>query len=366
MTTEIEAWLYRGSGRPLTLETIEIADPAPGEVLVKLVATGLCHTDVTMLDGRRDWPAPAVLGHEGAGRIIAIGEGVTDLGPGDAVVLSFRSCGACPSCGNDHPAYCDHIGPLNFSGARLDGSTPLSQQGKPVLGQFFGQSSFATHSIVDASAVVKVDHSLPLELLGPLACGVQTGAGGVLNILKPAPGTSFVVFGAGSVGISALLAARLAGCDPIIAVDPQPGRRALALELGATHAIDPLSENPVEAIRAITGRGASTSFDATSRVDVLKQAFLCLENFGRCGYVGTHGVPEVTLDSNRFMRGCTLHGVMEGDSNPRHFIPELIRHWQAGNFPFDRMIALYPFQDLPRAIADMEAGRVVKPVLRFN
>lgn len=366
MTMEIKAWLYRGTGRDLTLETVEIADPAPGELLVRLAATGLCHTDVSMLDGRKNWGAPAVLGHEGAGHVVAVGEGVADFAPGDAVVLSFRACGQCPSCDTGHPAYCDHISALNFSGARLDGSTPLSQNGTPVLGQFFGQSSFATHAIVDATAAVKVDASLPIELLGPLACGVQTGAGAILNILKPEQGASVAIFGVGSVGISALLAARLLGADPIIAVDPLPERRAFAREFGATHVIDPAAEDPVAAIRAITGRGAAVSFDATSNIAVLKQAFLCLRNFGRCGYVGTHGAPEVTLDSNRFMRGCTLHGVMEGDSSPRIFIPRLIAHWQSGNFPFDRMITQYDFADLPRAIADMEAGRAVKPVLRFN
>lgn len=366
MTRTIEAWLLQRPGRPLTRELVEIADPGPGELLIRLVSTGICHTDVSMLAGQRDWPAPIVLGHEGAGHVAAIGAGVEDFAVGDAVLLSFRFCGACPSCGGGHPAYCDRIGDLNFSGARPDGSTPLSQRGAPVLGQFFGQSSFATHSIVHAHASVKVDLSLPLEVLSPLACGVQTGAGGVLNVLKPEAGDAFALFGAGSVGLSALLAARLAGCDPIIAIEPHPSRRELALTFGATHGVDPRAEDAVAAIRRITGRGAKISFDATSRVDVLQQAFLCLDSFGRCGYVGTHGVPEVTLNSNRFMRGCTLHGVMEGDSEPRRFLPELIALWQAGRFPFDRMIRFYPFAELPRAIDDMTAGRVVKPVLRFS
>ena len=364
---EIQAYLYTGPGRPLSREAIEIAAPGPGELRVKLVATGVCHTDVSMMSGQIAWSAPLVLGHEGAGHVEAVGEGVEDFSIGDAVVLSFRSCGHCPSCGGGHPAYCDTIGPLNFSGTRLDGSTPLSRGGAPVFGQFFGQSSFATHSVVDASAAVKVSPDLPLDLLGPLACGVQTGAGGVLNMLKPAAGTAFVVFGAGSVGLSALMAARLLGCDPIIAVDIQPERLALATDLGATHVIDSRHEDPVPAIKALTGgRGAATSFDATSRGDVLAQAFLCLDSFGRCGYVGTRPSPDVQLNSNRFMRGCTLHGVMEGDSRPREFIPELIDHWRQGRFPFDRMITFYAFEDLETALADMQAGRTLKPVLRFD
>jgi len=366
VTLAVRAWLFRGAGQALSLETVAIADPGPGELLVKLAATGVCHTDVHMLAGKRGWQVPAVLGHEGAGHVVSVGEGVAGFATGDAVVLSFRSCGDCPLCLGGHPAYCDHVSDLNFSGARRDGSTPLSQSGAPVLGQFFGQSSFATHSIVDASAAVKVDPALPIELLGPLACGVQTGAGGVFNILKPRAGDSFALFGAGSVGLSGLLAAKLLGCDPIIAVDVLPERLALARALGATHAIDARSEDPVEAIRRITDRGAKVSLDATSRLDVLRQAMLCLDSFGRCGYVGTNGATEVTLNSNRFMRGCTLHGVMEGDSDPRRFIPDLIAHWRAGDFPFDRMIEFYPFEELPRAIAEMASGRAIKPVLRFS
>jgi aryl-alcohol dehydrogenase len=364
---EIQAYLYPGAGQPLSLETIDIAAPGPGELRVKLVATGVCHTDAAMMSGQMNWAAPLVLGHEGAGHVEAVGEGVEDFAVGDAVVLSFRSCGHCPSCDGGHPAYCDTVAPLNFSGTRPDGSTPLSRDGAPVFGQFFGQSSFATHSVVDAGAAVKVSHDLPLALLGPLACGVQTGAGGVLNILKPAAGTAFVVFGAGSVGLSAMLAAKLLGCDPIIAVDVLPERLAFATDLGATHVIDSRSEDPVAAIKAITGgRGAATSFDATSRPDVLAQAFLCLDSFGRCGYVGARGATDVQLNSNRFMRGCTLHGVMEGDSRPREFIPQLIDYWQQGRFPFDRMVKFYAFEDLETAMAEMHDGSVLKPVVRFE
>ncbi|WP_240653306.1 NAD(P)-dependent alcohol dehydrogenase [Sphingomonas crocodyli] len=363
----IEAYLFHGPGQPLSLETIEICDPAPGELLVKLVGTGICHTDVSMTAGRRDWGAPTVLGHEGAGHVVAIGEGVEDFAVGDAVVLSFRSCGECPVCDSGHPGYCDEISDLNFSGKRRDGTTPLSRDGKPVMGQFFGQSSFATHSIVHASAAVKVDPSLPLELLGPLACGIQTGAGAVINVLKPDAGKAFALFGAGSVGLSGLMAAKMLGCDPIIAVDVMPERREAALRFGATHAIDPLAEDPVAAIKAITGgRGAAYSFDATSKSAVLAQAFLCLDSFGRCAYVGAHETPDVALNSHRFMRGCTLHGVMEGDSRPRDFIPELIGYWQAGRLPFDQMVSFYPFSELDRAVADMNSGRAVKPILRFD
>lgn len=351
----------------LEIATLELSPPAAGEVLVRIAAAGLCHTDIAMIDGARPGgpvDAPIVLGHEGSGHVVAIGEDVQGIAVGDPVVLSFRSCGACASCARDHSGYCEHFLPLNFTGRRMDGTVGLSRDGAPVLSEFFGQSSFATHAVVAASSVVKVDPSVDLALLGPLGCGFQTGAGAVLNVLRPAAGSSFLLLGAGSVGLAALMAARISGCGTIIAVDRDPDRLDMTLSLGATHVLPAPVDDLPSAVAAITGRGADAALDTTGNGDLVAAAFASLAPWGRCGYVGIR-TPEVTLSSGQFMRGCTLHGVMEGDSNPVEFIPALIAHYQAGRFPMDRLVQFYPFAHINDAIADMRAGRTIKPVVLF-
>ena len=197
----IRAAVVRESSHPFTIEEVDIDTPRADEVLVRNVATGICHTDIAVRDHPR--ATPLVLGHEGAGIVVEVGERVTKVKPGDHVVLNFLSCGQCTSCVRGHPYYCHSLSSLNFGGTRPDGSSPLTQNGDIVFGSFFGQSSFATHSIAFERNVVKVSKDDPLELLGPLGCGVQTGAGAVINALHPRAGSSIAVFGSGSVGLSA-------------------------------------------------------------------------------------------------------------------------------------------------------------------
>ncbi len=361
----IEAAVCTEGQALLEITTLKLSPPGAGEVLVRITAAGLCHTDIAIIDGARpggSLDAPIVLGHEGSGHVVAVGENVKGIAAGDAVVLSFRSCGECTSCAHDHSGYCEHFLPLNFTGRRMDGTVGLSSDGAPVLSEFFGQSSFATHAVVAASSVVKVDSSSDLALLGPLGCGFQTGAGAVLNVLRPTTGSSFLLLGAGSVGLAALMAAHISGCGTIIAVDRDTNRLDMALSLGATHVLPAPVDDLPAAIAAITGRGADAALDTTGNGDLVAAAFASLAPWGRCGYVGIR-TPEVTLSSRQFMRGCTLHGVMEGDSNPVEFIPALIAHYQAGRFPIDRLVRFYPFAQINDAIADMRAGRTIKPVV---
>lgn len=359
---QIQAAVLRDGAGPYTIETVELADPGPGEILVRIVGAGMCHTDVLPRAPETFAPPPIIPGHEGAGVVEAIGEGVDDIAVGDHVVLSFDSCGICSNCRNGQPAYCETFIFRNLTGRSLDGSTPVRDaQGAEVAARWFGQSSFATHCIATARNAVVVDKSLPLEKLGPLGCGIQTGAGSVLCAMDVQPGTSIVVFGTGAVGLSAVMAAKVAGAATIIAVDLQPHRRELALELGATHALDGADEGLVEQIVEITGGGANYSFDTTGIPAVMLNALACLRMTGVCGYVGVQ-LGDLVLDALSII-GKTLIGILEGSADPKIFIPQLIELWEAGDFPFDRLIEEYPMSAVNEAEQSSLAGGTIKPVL---
>jgi aryl-alcohol dehydrogenase len=363
---DIQAAVTRQPNAPMSLETLQLEDPRPGEVLVRVVATGICHTDMGMRDQHLPTPQPVVLGHEGAGIVERVGAGVTKVAPGDTVVMTYNSCGHCASCFDGASTYCHEFFPRNFFGTRPDGSSGLSKQGERIHGNIFGQSSFASHALCHERNVVKVSSAAPLETLGPLACGIQTGAGAVLNALKVRPGSSVAVFGTGSVGLSAVMAARVAGATTIIAVDLHPARLELALELGATHSINGREEQAVEHIMALTGSGVNYSIDATGAAPVIDQAIKVLAPRGVCGIVGAPAPGStVALDLLHLMSsGRQVRGIVEGDANPDVFIPALIELHSQGRFPFDRLITFYDFQDINQAISDSEHGKVVKAIVR--
>jgi aryl-alcohol dehydrogenase len=358
---QITAAVSRGTGEAPALETLELEAPRPGEMLVRLVATGICHTDLHEHPGRHS-PQPIVLGHEGAGVVEALGAGVRGFEPGDHVILSGSSCGRCASCLANRPTYCDLAMPLSFGGKRLDGSTSLRCGDAAVHSHFFGQSSFATHTVVPERTAVKVDRDLPLEKLGPLGCGVITGAGGVIEALQVGFGDSIAIFGVGGVGLSAVMAARLVGARHIIAVDVNPDRLALARELGATHAFQS-DDEAVKQIRAVTGRGVRCSFNTTNVPAVHTMALEVLAMNGTAGFVAA---PRGEWSPKMFAMlagGRQLRGILGGDAHPGLFLPRLIDYWRQGRFPFDRLLAFYSFRDIGRAFADVHHGRVIKPVL---
>lgn len=362
---KIRAAVARTPSAPLSLETLELEEPRDHEILVRVVATGVCHTDMVVRDGMLPTPLPVVLGHEGAGVVERVGAAVTKVAPGDHVVMTFNSCGTCPSCLDHAVSYCHEFFPRNFFATRADGSSALSREGERIHGNFFGQSSFATHALCTERNVVKVPADLPLELLGPLACGVQTGAGAVLNALKVGAGRSFVVFGAGSVGLSAVMAARVAGARMIVAVDPNPERLAFAREVGATHVINPKETPAAEEILRLTGHGIDFALDTTGLAPVIRGAVESLAPRGTCGILGASGPgSEISLDEVHFMSGGRrLMGIVEGESTPETFIPMLIELYRQGRFPFDRMVKFYPLERINEAIADSEEGRTIKPIV---
>jgi aryl-alcohol dehydrogenase len=365
---KISAAIAREKGAPLSIETIELEEPRPDEILVKVVATGICHTDLVVRDGMLPTPMPVVLGHEGAGVVAAVGSAIRKVKPGDHVVMTFNSCGSCPSCKDHDTVYCHEFFPRNFFAARADGTSALSKEGERINGNFFGQSSFADHAICHEANVVKVPDDVPLELLGPLACGVQTGAGAVMNALQVKAGKSFAVFGAGSVGLSALMAARVVGAATIVAVDLNDARLEMARELGAAHTINPGKANATEEIMKITGHGLDYALDTTGLPAVIRNAVESLGPRGTCGILGASGPDsEIVLNETHFMSaGRRLMGIVEGEANPDTFIPMLIDLYRKGLFPFDKLVRFYDFAAINEAIHDSETGAAIKPIVRMN
>jgi aryl-alcohol dehydrogenase len=363
----VTAAIARVAGEPLEIAQLELDEPRAGEVRVRMVATGVCHTDALVRDQVLPTPLPVVLGHEGAGVVDAVGEGVTTVQPGDHVVLGFDSCGTCANCRSGHPAYCENFPARNFGGARADGTTSLSDGNAPVSSHFFGQSSFATFANVSERSVAKVPDSAPLDILGPLGCGLTTGAGAVLNVLRPEAGSSIVIFGTGAVGCSALLAAIVANCSTIVMVDIVPSRLELALELGATHVVDSRTEDAVEAVKRITGGGAQFALDTTGNPRVFRQMVDSLAVRGHGVLVGAAAAgTDAAIDIGTFLtQSPTISGVIEGDAVPQSFIPLLVELYEAGRFPFDKLIKRYPFERMNEAFEDSAKGLTIKPVVVF-
>lgn len=364
---QITAAVVEEKFAPFAIDTVELTDPRPDEVLVRVVASGMCHTDLHGRDGYFQMPFPAVFGHEGGGVVEAVGSAVTTLAPGDHVIMAFPFCGACPNCRAHMPSHCMDSMKLKGSGTRADGSTLMARNGVPVYSAFFQQSSFGTYAIANERFTVKVRDDAPLERLGAMACGMQTGAGAVFNAMKPAPGDSLAVFGVGGVGLSALMAAKLAGCDPIIAVDIQDSRLALARELGATHPLNSSGRDDiVDAIRQLTGYGVKYSIDTSAQPSVLRHAVEALMPLGTCILLGSaRPGTDVALEMPFLQDGRAVRGVIQGWSEPKVFLPRLVDLMMEGKFPAERLMTFYPLAEINRAAEDATTGRTIKPVLKM-
>ena len=360
---QTRAAVVEGQGQPFTMAEVELEAPRDDEVLVRMVATGLCHTDITMGSFLPAEMFPNVFGHEGAGVVEEVGAGVQGLEPGDHVVMSFRSCRDCAKCRAGLVGYCDQTLLLNYMGMRMDGSMPISREGEPVFGSFFGQSSLAAHALAYADNCVKVDPELDLTLAAPYGCGFQTGAGTVLNVIRPATDDSLVVYGVGAVGLAAIAAAAAEGVESILAVDPLAARRTAAERFGAT-TVDPAAvEDVVARVRELTGGGAAYAIDTTAIPAVVKQAQQSLAVRGTLVALGL-GAEEYVLDAIDLLQGGkTVMSSIEGDSDPQEMVPRLIAMRAAGTFPMDDLVTTYPADQINQAVADVTSGAVVKPVL---
>ena len=363
---QISAAVVQEVGAPFTLTDVDIQDPAPDEVLVQIAGAGICHTDIAVQHGHLPFPLPGVLGHEGSGTVVSVGADVTTVVPGDHVAISFNSCESCRQCAKGQPAYCHSFLEYNFGGVRADGTSGLASAGTKLGANFFGQSSLATHALAHERNVVKLPPGAPLELAGPLGCGVQTGAGAVLNSLDVQPGSTVVVAGAGAVGLSAVMAAVVREAASIIAVDLQPSRRALAIELGATHAIDPKAGSLAEQIKDISPEGADYAIDTTAVTPVVEQLLASLGMRGMLGLIGVPADPEAVFSVGLFqptLTGLTIRGIIEGDADPEAFIPYLLDLHEQGKFPFDKLITTMPLAQINEAVEAMHRGEILKAVL---
>jgi aryl-alcohol dehydrogenase len=359
---DTNAAVLRAGDQPYAIEPVTLRNLRSDEVLVRVVGVGMCHTDVLPRSPGFFAATPIINGHEGAGVVEAIGSDVTKVAVGDHVVLSFDSCGTCENCGLGQPAYCDSFMVRNLFGRDLDGSASATgANSEPIGARWFGQSSFAEHCIATERNTVVVDKALPLELFGPLGCGIQTGAGTMLCAIDVQPGNSALVFGAGAVGLAGVMAAKVAGATTIIAVDLQQHRLDLALELGATHVIRGDAPDVVEQVMALTGIGAHAVMDTTGIPTVMINALKATRMNGTVGFVGVQLGP-IEIDALT-MIGKTIIGVLEGSADPHTFIPRLIALWQAGKFPFDRLIERFPMSQINEAEQSSLAGGVIKPVL---
>lgn len=363
---KITAAVARTPGADFTLETVELDEPRADEIRVHIHAVGLCHTDLVARDGAMPFALPAVLGHEGAGVVEAVGSGVTKVAAGDRVAITFRSCGACARCKSGDPAYCHSMPAMNYIGMRLDGSKSIHKDGADLASNFFGQSSLATHALTYERNVIKLPADMPFEVAGPMGCGIQTGAGGIMKALSCEAGSSLLILGGGAVGLSAVMGAKIQGCGTVIVVEPHAVRRSLALELGATDVIDPVAEPDLAAaVRAIVAIGVDYAFDTTGRPDTLTATMACLGPKGVFGIVGIPpaGTPMPGDLGTVLTFGQTVRGIIEGDSDPDVFLPELMAHWREGRLPVERLIKTFPLAQINEAVVAQHRGDCVKVVL---
>ncbi len=362
---KIKAAVVREKGGPFVIEEVELDEPRANEVLVRIASSGLCHTDLVARMQFLPIPLPGVFGHEGAGVVEKVGSQVTKVKPGDHVATSFLSCGTCTACKKGIPGWCSEFRRLNFGGRRADGSTTMKKDGQTVYGSFFGQSTFATYALVADRSVAKVPSDVPLEILSPMGCGIQTGAGGVINTLKAKPGSAIAVFGIGSVGLSAIMAAVVSGCSQIIGIDVVEERLKLAKEFGATDVINSTKANAVDEIRKLTDGGIEYTLECTGIPKVFRQAVDSLMMGGTCGLIGVAPVGvEASLEMQTILDGRTIKGVVEGDCIPDIFIPQLISLYKQGRFPFDRLLKFYSLEQINEAAEDSEKGKTLKAVLK--
>jgi aryl-alcohol dehydrogenase len=361
MSMLIDAAVLRSRDGPYSLEKVALAEPSEKEILVRVVAAGYCHTDVLP----RSRPAsilPLITGHEGAGIVEKVGPQVSNVAIGDHVVLTFQSCGECHPCQEGKPSYCDDFGHLNASGRNADGSTGVrGKNEEEISSRWFGQSSFATYAITTQRNTVVIDRDVPLVKMAPLGCGIQSGAGAVIVTFGMKRGESLAVFGAGSVGLSAVMAAHGIGASAIIAVDIHQHRLELARELGATHTFLGSDEGLVTRILEVTNGGVHYAFDTTGVPSIVMNGIAALRKTGTCGMVGAP-TGDLVIPPHA-LNGKSLTRIVEGGVDPHKFIPELIALWKRGVFPFDRLIKTFPLSQINEAEEASLKGRVVKPVL---
>jgi aryl-alcohol dehydrogenase len=367
--TATTAAMVSGAGLDFEIADIEVDEPRGTEVLVRIEAVSVCHTDLSVQSGVFPRAMPAVLGHEGAGVVEQVGPAVTRLRPGQRVSISFDFCGHCDRCLVGLPGQCREYLARNVGpGTRPDGTANLWRGGEPLVGNFFGQSTFAGYALANERNAIPLDPDLDVapRLLAPLGCGVQTGSGAIFNVLRPHPGSAVVIFGAGAVGLSALMAAALLPVRRLVAVDVNAQRLALARDLGASDVLDPTGIDVVEAVKDLTAGGADYALEASGVEGVALQAFNSLATGGTLAVEGLASFTSTAKIPLAELVNFSKHvvGVVEGASNPPIYLPYLTSLVATGKFPLERITKTsYKLSDINLAVADMHNGNVIKPVL---
>lgn len=368
---ETEAWVARTCG--INLEKVNYPPMATNEVLVDIVACSICHSDVRAAQGTFMLKPPLILGHEAAGYVKAVGQAVTYVRPGDAVILAYASCARCRRCMTGKNAYCDELMELNFKGRRVNGEVAVTDaDSEPLNGLFFGQSSMSRVALVSQESCVKVKCSKEeLKLFASLGCGIETGAGAILNVAKPSPSSSIVVFGAGAVGMSAILAAKLTTPVCLVLVDNSQAKldmlpKELVKGVHTLNSADKTPEDVANELKNLTtgGAGMDVALDCVGNDAVILAAHACLDKLGILLNVGSSATAKPQyLASKHLVMGITARGTHQGDSVTRVMIPHLIGLWRDGKFPFEKLLTEYKFEDLHKAFDETHAGRVIKPLL---
>ena len=362
------AVLYE-AGQPFEVCEVDVQSPKAGEVLVEIVAAGVCHTDYSVKTGQLAAPLPAILGHEGAGVVREVGEGVTTVQPGDHVIALWRlACGDCEYCDASRPALCAAGTEIRASGRLQDGTSRFSHAGKEIK-HFAGVSSFSNFTVIPEGAVLKIPRDLPLELAALMGCAVITGVGAVMNAAKVGPDSLVAVFGAGGVGVNVVQGAAMAGAKMIIAVDRYETRLDQAREFGATHCVSAAGGETVAAIRALTGgRGVDYAFDAAGLAVTLEQAY---ESLAKCGVAMAVGIPpnntEIKISASALVyEERAVKGSLYGSAAPRRDIPQLINLYRNGDLKLDELLTrIYPIEEINEAYAAMESGDTLRSVIKY-
>lgn len=361
----IKAAVQRDFNLPWKIEELELDEPKEGEVLVKLVASAVCHTDLHLFKGDLPHPLPCVPGHEGAGIVEKIGPGVTSVKPGDHIVIWMCPyCGRCRACLNGKPYWCEQSAVLLLSGTMLDGTTRLRTKEGESIFHFFCDSSFAEYAVVLEKVAIKIRDDIPLEKACLFGCGASTGIGAVLNHAKVKPGESVAIFGCGGVGLSALMAANLSGAYPIIAVDVLDSKLEIAKELGATYTINAKREDPLHRILSLTG-GVDYAFEAIGKVEVISILPDCIRSGGLGIVIGAapYG-SSISIDAGYFLFGKTLAGNLGGMTNPHIDIPKWLNLFMAGKLPIDKLITrTFSLDEINSALEALEKGKVLRSVI---
>lgn len=361
----MRAAVLRAVGEPLAVEAVELAPPGPGEVLVRIAGCGVCHSDWNVISGATPNPLPAVLGHEGAGVVEEVGEGVEAVSAGDHVVLSWLpSCGRCFYCFQGRPVLCDVAMADMFRGTLPGGVLRLSRDGEPLY-HYSYLSAFAEQCVVPEGCCVRIRKDAPLDVAALVGCAVMTGFGAVVNRARVEPGSAVVVFGAGGVGLSAVMGARLAGARTIVAADPVAFKRETALELGATHAVEPGVAQ--ELLRELTdGRGADVAVDTAGVPGIVAQAYDAVR---RGGTVVAVGIPPVGATADLPGPGLpreekVITGSFYGSCRPQADMPLVLDLFMDGRLPLDRLVTrTYRLDEVNEAFAAMNAGEVARAVV---